>query len=742
MAHLLTPVKQEPDLTDTDHYSSDRKLQGAEQRSLSVFSGASESLNNDESDTEMSSHADGEHLHITWRSDPSSQLPPMVSDTHVDYSSSEETQSKQLPAEARHSERFRSYDTEDEDTKPPLVVKREDHPISDLADHSSSLPPSPGAPREFSSSRSSTPTPTPTSRAAPRHVARHAGLSPSHPLRLRRQELPAAFLVPRTSSRSKAAIYGVSPRNRTRPKTTSELVDDKRRIFIKQEIEVRSVYGASLERSNPQNASSRSSSATSDSRASSEENDLTSLGREFYVNLETLYSMAKSAAVSGGARSRRGAQSKPLDLCQAKLVYDQLAGIESTASRLRQILACYFSLATSDSSTDPSCQSASINPPEAQPEADISTPAQPDTTPASTEADTDMTSMLDLGSYPDPNQTSETGTLGGAWDSTQSNIPYDGPNGWDLSCSQPPFASYPLNDPNGLAPPVAPPLPTLTNPSQQGLTLPVPPLFPNIDSFSTFGTQEMHGLDGAHYYNTVGPSYPVDPMLDTTVDSPFNSVVPSLTSNTAFASNLDVSVNKTITPSEAALWQEYAARYFASLPDNQLLDTLSDNPSCSPSFAMIEAAPESNNTALVPPPAPDATADVDPPRIPCGFEGCTKTFRRPYLLRDHMRTHSGEGSGCGKRFGSQSNLTRHFKTHLKRDKAAPGGTQVGNEDGRLASPSRNSSLGPLVVQNTATPRRSRRLQNTASNPLGQRGFRILEPRTPASVNARAQKVLA
>ncbi|KAF8603676.1 hypothetical protein BDV93DRAFT_395549, partial [Ceratobasidium sp. AG-I] len=66
----------------------------------------------------------------------------------------------------------------------------------------------------------------------------------------------------------------------------------------------------------------------------------------------------------------------------------------------------------------------------------------------------------------------------------------------------------------------------------------------------------------------------------------------------------------------------------------------------------------------------DAPSNAASSRIACEVDGCGKTFRRPYLLRDHMRSHSGESTahrcqfkGCGKSFGSQSNLTRHQKTH-------------------------------------------------------------------------------
>ncbi|KAG9093695.1 hypothetical protein FS749_013943 [Ceratobasidium sp. UAMH 11750] len=746
MAQLLAPVKQEPDLTNSPERHSDRtSLQGAELRSLSIVSWASESqrVDDDESDTEMSYHADGEHVHPMRKLNLLSQVPPTTSGAHVGYSSSEEAYSKKLfvQSEARRNATLRSRDTEE---CKPLAVKREDQQISDRMSHgdhpSPSLSGSPYATRESSYSRSSTPLSTLS--ATPRNAARHANSSPSRHLRLRYRKLAAPFPTLRTSeSWSKAAIFGTSRRH----KPTSELIDDKRRVFVKQEIEceveVQDFYDAPA---NPRGSLSRGSSPTTTSRASSEEDDLSGLGKEFYLSLKTLHNVAELAAVSAGVDSKRRMRPKPIDLGRAKGVYEQLGLIESIAGQLRQTLASHFPLLppNNDSPANPT----STDPPEHQQEDTTSTSAQLELTLTPTDSSVALTSTSDLGWNFDAYQTIDSNPQGDAWNLPSSYTSYTS-NGWDQSY-------------------LAQPLPTLTNPTEDAPMLPVQPLFPSIDPSPTFGTQNMLGTGSALYYNTAGPPYQIDPMLDNTVGLPLNTVMPPPPNNATFAPNLNahgddatgLNANTQLDPSWEELAQllncspEELAQLLNSSPESTLPDTpirnaLPDNPSCSPSLAPNNNTSHPTNTAPAPPPAPETTSDADVTRIPCEVEGCGKTFRRPYLLKDHMRTHTGEGNaypctfeGCGKRFGSQSNLTRHYKTHQKRDKPAPSTAQAGNEDGRLVSPPRDSSGGQLTTQ--ATPRRSRRLQNTALNPPGQRGYRILEPRTPATVNARAQKVLA
>lgn len=63
---------------------------------------------------------------------------------------------------------------------------------------------------------------------------------------------------------------------------------------------------------------------------------------------------------------------------------------------------------------------------------------------------------------------------------------------------------------------------------------------------------------------------------------------------------------------------------------------------------------------------------VGGPRYSCDWDGCDKSFRRPYLLADHKRGHTGGATsayqckfeGCTRVYNSRSNLTRHFKSHI------------------------------------------------------------------------------
>ncbi|KAG8711933.1 hypothetical protein FRC09_020337 [Ceratobasidium sp. 395] len=595
------------------------------------------------------------------------------------------------------------------------AVKREDGAVPNLTSRDYSLETT----SQSSTSRWNTPTPDSDSTAFRLAVERTD--SASHRLLLRRK-IAAAFPSPRTSSRSKAAILGGLRGTRSRLKPTSRLLDGQQRVFMKLEAESGLDADDSCD-NDPQSISS----TPINSRASSEEDDISGLGRDFYLGLDALRSIANFVAVSGGAQLKRGA-----NLDQAKNIHDQLAIIESTASELRRRITSHFSLlATSDDPSVPSCRSSSVAPAETQPtELDTPTAAQPNATSAPVEAENTLISISNLDWNQGSSQTTDS-IPPESWDSslTQPAIypPYDGSDGWDSTYT-------------------TPSLPTPLSSDQQGLTLPVQPLFPTTDPSSVFGARGVSGLDAALYCNTTGPPAQIDPMLDNTIGLPLNTARVSLSNNTNFAPNLATQFDSTVNFSfdlGPTQLEEYSRWLVSSIPDVPWLDALADNPSCPSSLAPNNVVvSNSTNSAPAPqtdtaPPLSHSTSDGDPPRLPCTIEGCGKTFRRPYLLRDHMRTHSGESSaypctyeGCGKRFGSQSNLTRHSKTHLRQNKLPPN------------TPPPDASPSLLSAQNSSTPRRSQRLQTTASNPLGPRGYRILDPRTPATVNARAQKAAA
>ncbi|KAG8716807.1 hypothetical protein FRC09_015171 [Ceratobasidium sp. 395] len=590
------------------------------------------------------------------------------------------------------------------------AVKREDGAAPNLTSRDYSLE------TTSQSSISRWNTPTPDSDSTTFCLAVERTDSASHRLLLRRK-IAAALPSPRTSSRSKAAILGGLRGTRSRLKPTSRLLDEQQRAFVKLEAE----SGVDADDSCDGDPQSISSTPTN-SRANSEENDLAGLGREIYLRLDALRSIANLVAVSGGAHLRRGA-----NLHQAKSIHDHLAFIESTAHGLRRIISSHFSLlATSDDPSAPSCGSAVAPAETQQTQSGTPTAEQTNVTSAPVEPENTPTSISNLDWNLGFSQTTDLDIPRESWDSslTQSAIysSYDGSGGWDSSYT-------------------TPSLPTPLNSDQQGPTLPVQPLFPSINPSSAFGAQGTLGLDTALYYNTTGPVQ-IDPMLDDTVGLPLNTAMISLPNNTNLAPNLDTQFDSTVNSGYDLAQLEAFNQWLRSIPDVPMSDTLADSPSCSSLTPNDIVAPHSTNSASMPqtdtaPPLSHSAPDGDPPRLPCTVEGCGKTFRRPYLLRDHMRTHSGESSaypctheGCGKRFGSQSNLTRHSKTHLRQNKLPPN------------TPPPDASPSLLSAQNSSTPRRSQRLQTTASNPLGPRGYRILDPRTPATVNARAQKAAA
>ncbi|KAG8793083.1 hypothetical protein FRC12_003949 [Ceratobasidium sp. 428] len=490
-------------------------------------------------------------------------------------------------------------------------------------------------------------------------------------------------------------------------KPVSGLFDEQRRILVKQ-LEVESV-----------------SSTTS--RASSEEDNLSGLGQQFYAGLDVL----RSVAVSCGANFEQGAGAERLNLYQAKDIYEKLALVESLAGQLCRMLTSHFPLlAISDDLPSPSCGPSSTPPLESQQiEADTSTTEQANATTTPVGPDTALTSMVDIGqSFDssqtfDPSQTTDSTQTTDSIQTTNFDMPFE-------PREPAPFATYPSYDEPGERGYTTPPLPNQS-------------LYSSINSSSAFGAGNVSELDTATYSDTTR-----------FVGSPLNSAGASLPSNVPFASSLDTHVNtptsNTNMPFDLDDWLDTSA----CLPDDHSPSISLDN-SLNSFSTSGDIAPRSTGAAPIPPvaltlptsfapptapalsatPAPPPVSDMildrDPaPRRPCSK--CGKTFRRPYLLRDHMRTHSGEGNvyrctfeSCGKRFGSQSNLTRHFKTHNK----PPSST-----------PLRDATPGSHPMQDNTTPRRSQRLQNTVPNPMGQWGYRILEPQTPTSV--RAQEVLA
>ncbi|QRV93362.1 C2H2 zinc finger [Ceratobasidium sp. AG-Ba] len=737
MPHSTVQIKQEPGQVDIDEFRpSDRGPQDTRRRSYSIFSSTGESLStrdeyDDESDAEADDQVDG-------------------------YSSSEETYSKERIV--RRAARYHVAAPHDEEDRKPFF-KQEDHLISDDLQRSSPLFSSPAPTREGSWSRSSTP--TPASNATHRFISHSSRASPSLRLQLRHRRLAAAFVAPH-SSRSKASIYGETRRLGLH---SQELIDDKRRIFVKEEIlesEVDSSdygYASSqvVVRSNTREVSSRRPTPVTASRGNSEEDDLPSTWTEFYVGLTALRSLVDLVSISAGSRSRCRNESKPFDVHQAEDIDRHLAIIGSTTNKLRQIVSSHFpGMVNIDKPThgsfESNSQSSSANPPippitEAPPTGGTMAPVQPDPAPPPAQLDESM--VHDFGWHNSSGQNVGVGLLPEAWGITQPHAVLDGSGGWGPS-HDPSMLQF-LPDSDYVAPMSSnstAALPPAILPGMAVLTQP-PPF---ADPSPIFGPQNLTGIDLALYYSA-SDSFQLGLITEEALGT-LNPAEPSIP-NDASASldsyqSVDADNDTQMQDFDSPNWQQLV----------QLVESYPDS-TCQSSFNSLSSIDHSQHPSLAEntsslslevasstaPPQPAAETNLDDiPRIPCTFEGCGKTFRRPYLLRDHMRTHTGESNvyrctyqGCTKSFGSQSNLTRHHKTH-KREKATPGSEEHSyTNNNRLASPAPTTSLAPLAV----TPRRSRRLQNTASNPLGPKNVhRILDPRTPSSFIARAQKVPA
>jgi hypothetical protein len=175
-------------------------------------------------------------------------------------------------------------------------------------------------------------------------------------------------------------------------------------------------------------------------------------------------------------------------------------------------------------------------------------------------------------------------------------------------------------------------------------TLPAIPLFSGLDALPPYEAQNALGLDSALYYDTTSLPYQLDPVTENVTEAIVDPLLFHLPSDVPLDSEMAASAYTSACPTNpdaSSLSLEDLILLPFEEPSHILAPTFDGSPSLS-LHAPINTAPI---TPAPPQPAPEITTDAEVPRIPCEVDGCNKTFRRPYLLRDHMRTHSGESSG-------------------------------------------------------------------------------------------------
>lgn len=146
----------------------------------------------------------------------------------------------------------------------------------------------------------------------------------------------------------------------------------------------------------------------------------------------------------------------------------------------------------------------------------------------------------------------------------------------------------------------------------------------------------------------------------------------------------------------------------------------------------LSSSPESTST-------PATSSSSEEKRHPCDI--CSESFRRPYLLDDHKRKHSGDVTkpyhcqleGCTRAYTSQSNLTRHVRESHR---------HVGNIYSPLPT-SHEQALGEIPEQPPfAGPSTHSTRDRTSTRRSGQEtptsgSFRFRAPETQDSIRRKA-----